>query len=113
MSVISIAPGRLTARIAGCISGEVIVCALAKPRVKVGGRPLKCAYDAVTRTVIIPYAGKGELVVHDSQLRRSKRIPRNRRSGGQSPLYPRAQSEVRPPASARGRPTGCIPPPPQ
>jgi hypothetical protein len=57
--------GRLSAQVAGEMSGEVVVQTTAMAQVSIGGRPQSCPYDPATRTLAIslPRSGVVELAI--------------------------------------------------
>jgi hypothetical protein len=57
VTALDCAPGRLTFRVEGRMSGEVLVQAPAGAAVSVGGRPAVCPYDPATGCFMIGYAG--------------------------------------------------------
>ncbi len=63
VKAVSTKSGALAATISGDISGEMVIQAPAKARVLVDGKAVKAAYDQATRGFIIPFEGKGVVIV--------------------------------------------------
>ncbi|HEY3378150.1 MAG TPA: hypothetical protein VGL77_11720, partial [Armatimonadota bacterium] len=57
------APGRLTARIDGEMSGEVVIRTTPTAHARVNGEPVDCVYDPATQNISIFFAGQGEVDV--------------------------------------------------
>jgi hypothetical protein len=57
------APGRLCARIAGDMAGEVVVQATPEARVRVDGEDIACPYEPATGSLSIAYRGSGGMDV--------------------------------------------------
>jgi hypothetical protein len=54
---------RFSSRISGDMSGEIVVQAKLTAHIGVDGKRVKCLYDSATRCFIIPFAGKGDMLV--------------------------------------------------
>lgn len=57
------ARGRLSARVDGVMSGEVVVQAAASAHVRVDGQPRECPYDSATRCFAVPVNGSAVVEV--------------------------------------------------
>ena len=59
--------GQLTARIAGDMTGEIVVQAVAGAQVSINGQPVRCVHDRSTESLSVPFANTGEAVLQIAQ----------------------------------------------